>query len=161
MAKFVHRIRRASLLSTTTRLLGNTIGCCLIISMSWGCALNENPSVDELFGQGRVVTASAEVALAADVSINARQRGFTTTLRPTADGHVTHGALYFLDGFEETAHDDGRFSWSYEDQLAMPLGVARYLINVIAMPISVLRTPPGAVMVSNGHSATPTKPERT
>ncbi len=75
-----------------------------------------------------------------------------------ASGVVEHGPLYFEDPFvdkgagrtEQT--DPGNvYRLGWEDWVALPYGYARHVLNLVALPVSAVVTPPWTRMESDGH----------
>jgi hypothetical protein len=67
------------------------------------------------------------------------------------DGTVTHGPLFFEDGFEDQGSEDGQFAWTGEDYLQMFYWRGRFLVNALCFPVSAVVTPPWVVMASDGE----------
>lgn len=115
-----------------------------------GCQLFVNPWNDELACRPAVTTPSVELARAAAANPHTAQRDVEPALLPSADGSVTHGPLYFEDPFEDKGSVDGRFAWTVEDYFAFVYDGGRFLLNGMAVPVSMIVTPPWTVMVSDG-----------
>jgi hypothetical protein len=61
-----------------------------------------------------------------------------------------HGPLYFEDPFEDKGTTyEHRLGW--EDWFAMPYSYARYTLNWLALPVSMIVTPPWTAMESDGR----------
>ena len=123
----------------------------LMLLGSTGCSLRVNPFVDELAGQGPVVTPSMEGARAAEATPSSHRRAQERIVVRTPDGTVTHGPLYFEDGFADGGSDDGQFAWTAEDYGQLFYWRARFLLNTAFFPLSVLCTPPCTEMESDGE----------
>lgn len=77
------------------------------------------------------------------------------------NGAVTHWALVFEDPFEdkgnrlESVEDidapDNRFAWNWVDYSHMGYGPGRWVLNTLAVPITLFATPPGMVLESDGR----------
>lgn len=116
-----------------------------------GCARIHNPWVED----GPSTVLSAESPTAADILATRtpaaqRQREWRSMPLTAADGTVTHGPLYFEDPFEDKGHGRRTFQIGWEDYLAMPYGFARYLLNGVALPVSMAVTWPWTSMESDG-----------
>ncbi len=118
-----------------------------------GCHMISNPYVDELAHQPPVTTASVEGARAAEVSPIASQRSFAAMEAKSADGTVSHGPLYFEDGFEDAFDEDDTFAWTGGDWTHWMVWRVRFLVNTAMFPISALVTPPWRLMVSDGRAS--------
>lgn len=146
-------------------LLACTAGALLLVGLS-GCAAIHNQFVED--GPSR--TQPHDSASVADIRERyempaARSRNLQPTYVSAESGAVYHGPLYFEDPFEDKGHgrEDYRLGW--EDGVAMPYGLARYLLNGIALPGSMVVTWPWTRMESDGelseqllgydHDATP------
>jgi hypothetical protein len=133
--------------STTNNGLA-LIGALLVFP---GCAQIHNHWAED----GPSTVMSAESASAADILATQapapqRQREWHGMPLAAADGTVTHGPLYFEDPFEDKGHGRGTFQIGWEDYVAMPYGFARYLLNGIALPVSMAVTWPWTAMESDG-----------
>ncbi len=66
---------------------------------------------------------------------------------------VEHGPLYFEDPFEDKdkVSGGGYAGWTWEDYLSIPYSDARWLLNTVALPVSVVVTPPWTRMCSDGQ----------
>lgn len=85
----------------------------------------------------------------------ARERGWPTTMTAAERGAVTHWSLYTEDPFEDKGTDrrDGpnKYFIGWEDYVAMPYGLARHTLNVMAFPVSMVVQPPWTLMESDGE----------
>lgn len=88
----------------------------------------------------------------------ARTRGWEQVSVAPRSGAVYHWPLYFEDPFMDKGdgrtdatdpHNVYRLGW--EDWVAFPYGIARFTANWLMLPVSVIVTPPGTVMVSDGE----------
>lgn len=116
-----------------------------------GCSHYPNMFEDPYANQPPVTTASVEAVQAADVPPSIQDRHGVEKIRVSADGSVVHGPLYFEDPTEECGSEDGRFSVTSEDYLWIVYWRARFLVNLVAFPVSVVDTPPWEQMVSDGR----------
>ncbi len=117
-----------------------------------GCQLKVDPFKDELAGRQEITTASVEGARTAQTApAMPRARGYAPFELHAEPEGVTHGPLYFEDPFEDKGSEDGQFAWTGEDYLQLFYWRARYLLNGIFLPVSLVVTPPWTVMESDGH----------
>jgi hypothetical protein len=65
-------------------------------------------------------------------------------------GTVSHWPLWFEDPFEDKGSDDGRFAVTWEDYVAWPYTTGRWLVDFLALPVSIVVTPPFTIMSSDG-----------
>ena len=139
----------------TTKRLGQRRALIALVAgmMCGGCQFYSDPRTDDLADQQVVTTRSVESARAAPAARAQRQRPYAPMHISAKDGAVTHGALLFEDGAEDTADHDQRFAWSNEDLAQWFLGPARFLVNIGLFPISAVATPPWQARVSDGHSS--------
>jgi hypothetical protein len=79
-----------------------------------------------------------------------REREWAKSHVRSADGTVLHGPLWFEDPFEDkgTGHDGYYIGW--EDYVAVPYGLARFTLNWLLAPASMIVTPPWTTMESDG-----------
>ncbi len=123
---------------------------CAVLVFGGGCQLMTNPFQDEFCGTPRIATPSVEGVRAADTMPVLHDRGFVSVDANVADGSVTHGPLFFEDGLEDTWSGDGSFYVRGSDVGQWVAWQARFAINLVAVPYSVIVTPPWGVMVSDG-----------
>lgn len=113
---------------------------------------------------GPATTTTLDSPTAADVKRNYepsdfRTRGTWSTMTASAEsGAVTHGALYFEDPFEDkgagrTDETDPNnvYRYGWEDYVAMPYSYARYTLNWLMLPVSMVVTPPWIAHESDGE----------
>jgi len=115
-----------------------------------GCHGLINPWSDETVSAQAVTTASVSAARAQITDPDVQLRDFSAVPLHPQDGSVRHFPLWFEDPFEDRGSDDGRFAWTYEDYIAAPYGLARSILNGIAVPISAIVRPPAPLMMSDG-----------
>lgn len=118
-----------------------------------GCAkcLRVNPFVDELACAPKVTTPSVETARSIQTTRTEHKRDWDQVVLHSADGAVKHAPLYFEDPFEDQGSQDGKFAWTGEDYFQLFYWRGRYLANLIALPVSLVDTPPWMVMESDGY----------
>lgn len=126
--------------------------CLSLIVGGAGCQMFSNPYHDDLANRQAVTTASVDGARAATIAEReaASPLGDVKEMR-AKDGTVTHGPLYFEDGVDENGSDDGQFTWTHEDGWQILSWRARFLMNVVALPIHAVMTPPWQMMASDGR----------
>lgn len=125
--------------------------CGLGLSLFTGCSQLVNPFCDEYAHRPPVTTPSVDAVMAADVPASIQDRHGVPKFRSAVDGSVMHGPLYFEDPSEESGSEDGHFAWTGEDYVWIAAWRARFLVNLVAWPVSAMVTPPGTTMVSDGR----------
>ena len=130
-----------------------------------GCTEMINPFGDDLPPTEDVTTASVIAAREVQATPTEPVREPEALLASAQDGTVAHWPLWFEDPFEDKGSEDGQFAWTYEDYVAFPYGLGRFLLNTMGFPVSVVVTPVWTVMGSDGvlsrqalgydHDATP------
>ncbi len=125
-------------------------GCVGLVLLA-GCGRIVNPFRDEYANRPPVTTPSVEAVLAADVQPSVQERLGVEKTRCAADGSVAHGPLYFEDPSEEHGSEDGQFKWTGADYAWMVEWRARFLVNLIAFPVSAVVNPPWQTMESDGN----------
>lgn len=126
-----------------------TVGTLMCVSP--GCHMVVNPFHDEMASVAAVTTASSRGVREAGVSPREIKPLGEVKAVPAVDGTVTHGPLYFEGPLEDKGSEDGKFAWTSEDFVHPVWWRGRFLVNVALFPISVLVTPPWAVMASDGE----------
>jgi hypothetical protein len=128
--------------------------CALLAALAtWslvGCQQLINPWTDETMPPEVVTTSSVAAACAQPTAAPAHMRDYTVVPLLPQDGSVRHFPLWFEDPTEDRGSDDGRFAWTAEDYISAPYGLARMVLNAIAVPISAIVHPPVPLMVSDG-----------
>ncbi len=142
----------ASVSRRATRRGVEVLLCLSVLVGGGGCQTISNPYHDELADRQAVTTASVEGARAAMIVERAvaPPRGSVKVVA-SKDGTVTHGPLYFEDASEESGSEDGRFAWTNEDFVQIVTWRARFLVNVLLLPVSAVMTPPSQTMASDGQ----------
>lgn len=148
--------------SQNFRTLAACLAACLGLA---GCTELINPFVDDLPPTEDVTTASVVAARAVDAVSSEPVREPVPMIASAQDGTVAHWPLWWEDPFEDKGSEDGQFALTYEDYLALPYGLGRFLLNTMAFPVSAVVTPVWTVMGSDGvlsrqalgydHDATP------
>lgn len=129
-----------------------TLACLAAVALlTGGCQLAVDPFTDELANRPAVTTPSVEGTRAADAAPNVPALRGEPTEVFAKTGAVWHGPLYFEDSVEGECGPDDPFAWTGADYLDMLLGRVRFLCNTLLFPINVIRTPPWAVMESDGR----------
>jgi hypothetical protein len=124
--------------------------CTIALIGAGGCSLLVNPFQDELFPPVVVETPSSRAVREAGREPEQMQRAWVEFEVATKRGAVTHAPLYFEDATEEGSLDDGRYAWKLCDYVQMFYWRGRFLVNLAALPISFISTPPWQVMESDG-----------
>jgi hypothetical protein len=66
-------------------------------------------------------------------------------------GEVVHGPLYFEDPFEDKGAGRREQYIGWEDGVAFPYSLGRFLLNFMLLPASMVVTPPWTPMESDGE----------
>lgn len=111
---------------------------------------DENPFVDDLPPTSTFTTASVEGVRYLALERPYRRRPWEPATCAAQDGTVTHWPLWWEDPFEDKGSVNGQFALTWEDGLAMPYGLGRFLVNTMFWPVSAVVTPPFTVMCSDG-----------
>jgi hypothetical protein len=98
-----------------------------------------------------VTTASVLGAERVEAVRTVRHRDFTRQSVEPSDGTVTHWPLWYEDPFEDKGSEDGEFKWTAEEAVAFPYGLARFILNTMGLPVSMVVLPPWTVMCSEGR----------
>ena len=132
-----------------------------LVCLSTACQHVENPFRDETIPADSITTATAEgVRSQAGPAENLR-RDWPPQRIVTHSGMVTHWPLWWEDPFEDLGSEDNQFAWTWEDAVAFPGTVGRWVVNTGGWPVSAVFIPPGTVMSSDGiasHRGTPRYP---
>lgn len=83
-----------------------------------------------------------------------RDRGWNRKELVAESGGVTHWPLYFEDPFEDKGSGRmgrNKYYLGWEDVIAVPYCYARFTLNWIATPVSMVVQPPWMVMESDGE----------
>lgn len=149
----------------TVTLTMPALGALTVIAVLAGCQHVENPFVDDLPRVEEVTTASVARAQAAPRMEPRPNRDFAAVSVEPEIAAVSHWPLGWEDPFEDKGSQDGRFAWTAEDYFAIGYGPGRFIVNTIGFPATVVATPPGTLMCSDGklsrqalgydHDATP------
>jgi hypothetical protein len=134
---------------------------CLILLA--GCAHINNPYEDSSAMIDEELTTTSTQGYMAEAKSTGRPPGRTWSGSSVhyTNGSVTHWPLWFEDPFEDKGNGyrpvadrdapDNVFCWNWVDYLHMGYGPARELLNIGGFPASAIITPPGTLMVSDGH----------
>ena len=127
--------------------------CALIGTLLTACDAPPaiNPWRDDSIPAETWSTPSRDGVLAAGREPTLRERDLPAIEAPRAFDDVPHYPLWWEDPFEDKGDGDGMFAWTWADYVAMPYCYARFLLNTVASPVSVLVTLPGTPMVSDGN----------
>ncbi len=116
-----------------------------------GCHEIANPLVDDLAPTDTITTPSAAGVESADAPQAVHTRAFDRQpVEPTV-GTVTHWPLWYQDPFEDKGSEDGQFRLTEEDGIALPYGLARFILNTMGLPVSIGVQPPWKLMCSDGR----------
>lgn len=123
----------------------------LAMALATGCQYMINPFNDDVEG-GQSITSPTLIAAEqhAGQPTALRERTWNVSTRYYPKGGVNHWPLWFQDPFEDMGSQDNKYVWTIEDYIAMPYGWARWDLNTFALPISMIVTPPGTIMSSDG-----------
>jgi hypothetical protein len=106
---------------------------------------------DDSIPRSEWTTPSAEYVRASGVEASKRSRDWEPSHVDLEPMGSPHWPLWWEDPFEDKGSTDGQFCATYEDIIAAPYSVGRYLVNTMFWPASVIVTPPGTVMISDGY----------
>jgi len=62
---------------------------------------------------------------------------------------VSHFPSYFLDPFETRGDGVDGYGWSYMDLAAVAYSPARFVVNTVAIPVSMVKDPPWKLICTN------------
>lgn len=132
--------------------IGWTIVLSGALTLAGGCAAIHNQFRED----GPAAAAELNSPSAADIlercqPAPARFRDWELMPIGSEPGAVTHGPLYFEDPFEDKGRGDPQYRMGWEDFVAAPYCYARYYLNLIALPVSAVVTPPWTAMESDGR----------
>lgn len=125
---------------------------CLLTSAACHQPPGFNIFVDDSIPADQWSTPSRDSILAAGHDPVIRERGLPVTGAPhVAHNDVAHLSLWWEDPFEDHGDGNEEFSWNAMDFIHMPYGLGRFIVNTIGWPISLIVTPPGMSLVSDGQ----------
>lgn len=129
------------------------VACLGVLSLGLSGCFNYYPIifVDETAKVPPITTPSAARARELAGTHQSLSREYPPAKAPSVSGAVEHGPLYFEDPFETHGSRDGVFAWTWEDYFAFFYCDARWLINGIATPVSVVVDPPPKPMETGGE----------
>jgi len=64
-------------------------------------------------------------------------------------GTVWHFGSYFDDPFVSRGDGDGLYGWTWMDAAAFGYCPARFIVNTVAVPVSMIKEPPGVAISEN------------
>ncbi len=96
-------------------------------------------------------SATAEDVLGRFEPAAQRQRAWPRQEVSSAYEPVVHGPLCFEDPFEDKGAGRPDHRWGWEDYVALAYCPARFVLNLGAMPVSMVVTPPWTPMESDGQ----------
>jgi len=74
-----------------------------------------------------------------------RRRNWVPSLAAYEPCVVAHFGSYFDDEFVTTGDGDETFGWTLMDTAAICYSPARFVVNTLAVPISMIKDPPGVL----------------
>ena len=142
-------------ISGCTALLAAALCAVLLSPALTGCAHIANQWVED----GPAVTESSETPTSRDViekhsPAEQRHRQGETLCVSLEPGTVVHGPIYMEDPFvDKGAGREGlnKYHTGWEDCIALPYCIARYTLNWLFSPVSMVVTPPWTKMESDGE----------
>ena len=125
----------------------------LMAVVSGGCSQFRCPYHDELSAASAVQTPSVAGMRAVDGrrSTARREHPPIVVSTPCEEQSVTHGPLIFEDPREFSGSNDGRFAWRGNDYYAIFCSGGRFLLNLVALPVSEVVTHPWVLIESDGE----------
>lgn len=136
------------LVIVATLAIANGSGCQSYFASAWK---------DELAGRPEVDSPSM-------VRLRGLEGQPSALHREGAEKHVTlaattveHAPLYYEDPFEAPSCDDGMFRWTLMDIGATFYCGGRWLVNSVAVPVSVVVDPPCATAITDASQPGPTQ----
>ena len=130
---------------------GAAIACVVAIVIT-GC--NKPPGInpwrDDSIPPSAYGTASSDYILSANVPPTIRQRNTEPINGPDVSWDVPHYPLWWEDSFDDQGDNNNTYAWTWQDYFAMPYGLARFLLNTTALPVSAIVTPPFTPIASDG-----------
>jgi hypothetical protein len=109
-----------------------------------------NPWMDDSIGPEAQTTPSRDGFLAAGREPVLRKRALPQSEVSCARSGVPHYPLWWQDPFIDKGDGNKEFAWTWQDYIAMPYGLGRFILNTVAVPVSAVVHPPGMPMVSDG-----------
>ena len=128
----------------------NCAAALIVISSVSGCHEWPNMFIDDLPLASSATTATMDRAMQADTVDAGSTRGFAVAHIEAQDGTVVHGPLWFEDPVEMAGSDDGRFAVTFEDHVSVFYSFGRFIVNLGALPLSMIVDRPGAMVCSDG-----------
>ncbi|NLX14999.1 MAG: hypothetical protein GXY44_15300 [Phycisphaerales bacterium] len=134
-------------------LTGGFAGLAALVTLIVACNQPPavNPWVDDSISQDQWTTPSRDLALASGQKAIARETDFPTMNAPYVSPGVPHYPLWWEDPFDDQGDNNETFAITWQDYVAMPYVLGRFLLNTMAWPVSAVVTPPGTIMVSDGY----------
>ena len=131
------------------RYIGFAAGA--FVCLSTACQHVENPFRDETIPASSITTATAEGVRQGAGPAESPHREWPEQRIVVHSGMVTHWPLWWEDPFEDLGSEDNQFAWTWEDAVAFPGTVGRWVVNTGGWPVSAVFIPPGTVMNSDGY----------
>jgi len=129
---------------TTIVLAALIAGCCIILA---GCEATAKSDRMEPTWQP---TASYETIFAKTATTSPiERRKWAKTYARYEPCIVTHFASYFDDEFVTMGDGNDTHGWTIMDAAAVAYSPARFVVNVLAVPVSMIKDPPGVLVCGN------------
>ena len=109
------------------------------------CQHVENPFRDETIPADAITTATATGIRQHGAEPAYAQRNWPRQVVVCHSGMVTHWPLWWEDPFEDMGSDDHQFAWTWEDGVALPACIGRWMINTAGFPAGPFRTDRGTL----------------
>ena len=78
-----------------------------------------------------------------DAVVEVEDRGWSEQIVYYQNGGIKHHSLYLEDPYEnQGGHDGGFATWGKNDAWAMAGGPAQFLVNIVLLPMELVRRPP-------------------
>lgn len=71
---------------------------------------------------------------------------------------LTHFASYYLDPFVTEGDQNDTYRWTASDAVAVVYCPARFIVNTIAIPVSMIKEPPGVLVTTRLDEPEETNP---
>jgi len=78
-----------------------------------------------------------------------KPRVWSPTVAVYEEPVVTHFGSYFNDPFVTEGDGNDTYGWTCMDLLAVPYSPARFVVNTVAVPVSMVKEPPCVLQCTN------------